>query len=752
MATSANEIISFTLESDTRQVTNDLTKAEQVAQNITDGLKKSYDAIETKSAQTVKNISKGIVEMRKKSAEELKSSLSGFTQWFEANFGTIQKMFPLLTDMSKKLYEGIARSSEVIKTSFQQMFRSVQEISVAATRGVLDSARETAQRALNSEFLLALRKSVSSMTDYIKEKTEPVQKLFVGTWKLAEVSLNALKFTAFGTVELLGRMGAKTVQLAKGFGKRFNQMKENVKGVLRVATGYIKSVANAIQSTIKWGAQLSGMNTLMRGIKKAAKFTVAVTGVTAAVAGVRSIFSTAREGGGAALEVLSSTVKSVFAPLENALYQLAVQALPTIIELLRPFVNLALQGVEALMQMFETTNQQGSAMSNIFNQLKSVADSLVGAFSEIGGILVTSVFPVLGAAITTVLKEMVSLVTFVAPVVTDLMAAILPAVGRLIKVLVPVLGALARAVSVVFQGIAQAIKDVLPDIVGVIEDSIPVLQPMFEGLIVSLGKFVKVLAPMLAGLAKFTVLVLTKIVGPVLIKGLTIAVDFIGFLLSGVAELVAFLAIKFGPTFEGAFKFMKSFGTGVVNFFNNIVLGSVQAVLNTLKGAWQWVKDIFSIDNTLKDSGIFNALSSVITGSFGVLKKMFSGIISIVNYILSYFTDYQIEGFGDDGSVIDGSKAAKPDTGAGGNMAEEAKGALKYGGQFRGDFISIKPSKSEQLLAQKNSMITRKQFEEMNENMRVMKEMQLKQQQSGLERGGVVDPNRNIGKRGFGDF
>lgn len=312
---------------------------------------------------------------------------------------------------------------------------------------------------------------------------------------------------------------------------------------------------------------------------------------------------------------IGSFLSPTFEIIKSSFMDLAVSALPFVVNGFMMLVNVAVTVAQAIMNIASIVLP---VLIGIFNELVPIISSIIGIIFDIGTQLTPLISTLMSAlipTITTVISTVMNIVQTVVPGVVAILNVIIAVIKAMIPIIMSIITVVVNVVSVVISTIQPIVA-----FVGMIINSVmAIIIPIVVFVANTMASVISVITPIIAAVTGIFTTVHT------IITGVFISINtFIAGVINRISSVIGTLS----STVSSVFNKIYSIASSIMNRVSSVTTGVFAAIRNAWTGLTGFVNGVFS--------GIGNAVSNLVNQVKGFVNGVTGGInaaIGIINKI-----------------------------------------------------------------------------------------------------------------------
>ncbi|MCR2045484.1 phage tail tape measure protein [Anaerosalibacter massiliensis] len=312
---------------------------------------------------------------------------------------------------------------------------------------------------------------------------------------------------------------------------------------------------------------------------------------------------------------IGSFLSPTFEIIKSSFMDLAVSALPFVVNGFMMLVNVAVTVAQAIMNIASIVLP---VLIGIFNELVPIISSIIGIIFDIGTQLTPLISTLMSAlipTITTVISTVMNIVQTVAPGVVAILNVIIAVIKAMIPIIMSIITVVVNVVSVVISTIQPIVA-----FVGMIINSVmAIIIPIVVFVANTMASVISVITPIIAAVTGIFTTVHT------IITGVFISINtFIAGVINRISSVIGTLSSTVSSVFNKIYSIVSS----IMNRVSSVTTGVFAAIRNAWTGLTGFVNGVFS--------GIGNAVSNLVNQVKGFVNGVTGGInaaIGIINKI-----------------------------------------------------------------------------------------------------------------------
>ena len=636
MATSLLEFFGFKVSVDTKELSTGLTSADKKAKEISNSIASSIQKMATATGKTVKAIDSEVTALRGTSNRELKTAVGEFGSWFETVFSEFKQKHPKLQrllhlDFLKPLQKKFSTVKDElfgVSTGSMELFKKTTDFFIEGTTdAVLNSFNRVESLVKNT---------AKRIHNNLRTQAPALHKFTEGAWLATKTAVLGTSSAILSIPEVSKKMWRTSKNFISSVSSGFTTVKDSVGGAIQLFKNFSNGMKESFNKTKNFIKKITGMDTLLEKIKQGANIVLKITGITAALGGLSTLVGFIRGDADNAISHFLDIIRSAFAGVERALFNIVNEVLPIVLDILRPLIIFLDKGINAIARGIQMATIHGGVFKEIMDTIEGVMKAIVNTLVEIAVVFVKDIIPVLMPLLKTIIQEVASLLKDILPLISKTLKEIAPLIVQLLKDLTPVIKDLLIAFVEIFKALVEALGEMMPELVTAIREVLPDLIPAIKELIIGVAQLIKAVAPLVTLLIKFLALLVGKVGIPLTITLFTTLAHALGFVATVAGELLQFFIKKFNP-------FLLKGIHLIINVLETAVQGVSSAwssvfgfIMTDLRGKWQEVKDIFRMDDVIKDTqNFFGRLGLTFDHFLKTVKTPVNEIIKLLNQLIS---------------------------------------------------------------------------------------------------------------------
>lgn len=312
---------------------------------------------------------------------------------------------------------------------------------------------------------------------------------------------------------------------------------------------------------------------------------------------------------------IGSFLSPTFEIIKSSFMDLAVSALPFVVNGFMMLVNVAVTVAQAIMNIASIVLP---VLIGIFNELVPIISSIIGIIFDIGTQLTPLISTLMSAlipTITTVISTVMNIVQTVAPGVVAILNVIIAVIKAMIPIIMSIITVVVNVVSVVISTIQPIVA-----FVGMIINSVmAIIIPIVVFVANTIASVISVITPIIVAVTGIFTTVHT------IITGVFISINtFIAGVINRISSVIGTLSSTVSSVFNKIYSIVSS----IMNRVSSVTTGVFAAIRNAWTGLTGFVNGVFSgIGNAVSNlvdqvKGFVNAVTGGINAAIGIINKI----------------------------------------------------------------------------------------------------------------------------------
>lgn len=278
---------------------------------------------------------------------------------------------------------------------------------------------------------------------------------------------------------------------------------------------------------------------------------------------------------------IGSFLSPTFEIIKSSFMDLAVSALPFVVNGFMMLVNVAVTVAQAIMNI---ASMVLPVLIGIFNELVPIISSIIGIIFDIG--------------------------TQLTPLISTLMSALIPTITTIISTVMNIVQTVAPGVIAIINAIIAVIKAMIPIIMSIITVVVNVVSVVIS-----------------------TIQPIVAFVGMIINSVMAIIIPIVALIANVMASVVSVITMVITPI-TGVFNTVHSIITGVFTSINSFIAGVINRISSVISTLSSTVSSVFNRIYSIVSS-VMNRVSSVTTGVFSAIRNAWSGLTGFVGGVFS---------------------------------------------------------------------------------------------------------------------
>ncbi len=484
--------------------------------------------------------------------------------------------------------------------------------------GVVTKAEENMQAASDAAKTAAeeLASSMESVSETVELSMDSLQVEMVSGFEVTEGAIDNLTNNVVAAISVLGDRIEEVMAGATESMSDFDTVVEDTtksSDALGKKTQSLFGKLTFVKGALTQIAKIGGMGAIMGAGFELGKSGIGkVLGVIGKIVGlVTSVLEPA-------IEVLGNTIDAALGPLKEVFYELAIQIAPLLSKVLTPVIGIVSKVLGTFVEMIAEGGKGGGILDTVFSTIVDLWNDLKDPLMTVASTLAQlakTVLPIIARLFGMIVKTaIVPILTKVAEVLSKIVTKLAPIIEKLFKNLEPILGTLVQAFADLAVGLLDAVFPALEPILTMLDEMLPEMLPVLDELIKAFLELAKAILPILPPVLKLVGLVIGKLLGPLVFKGLKLYMKLWTQIYKQLARFVKPIIEKIVDVVEGLVEEWEEFG--------NIADEVIEAVIGTVKDAWEWIVE--------KSEWLFNKVVGFFTS---IPEKIKSGFTAVLDWI-----------------------------------------------------------------------------------------------------------------------